>query len=372
MKKTALAVSLLVSFTLGQLCAGLQGEAQSLSHQMLKVLEIADVLEKHSLIPLTSERLFQGAQEGLVEALSDPYSSYYDPEAYQNLQSETQGVTVGLGIEIAYREQEVIILSVFQDSPAQAAGVLPMSKIEAIDGTPTQKLSWAEINQALQGPAGSKVELSLSHRGQLQKRELQRAPLNLPSLEFEQLEKDLCYFKIRSFLREKLHQDFEGALQNSNCARGMILDLQGNPGGFVNEAVEIAGLLGLDGVIVQLSSRNQEEQELTAQNQGVQLIGPIIVLINAGTASAAEVLTGALQDKNRAIVMGSPSFGKGLVQSILPLNNGGGLALTTGNYLTPRGRNLNQQGIVPDIKFQGTESEVKEKALRDLLESSSP
>lgn len=326
----------------------------SLSERFTLLLEVRELIESKALQSVSQQSLLEGATEGLLKALNDPYSAYLPPQKFSELTQEKSGQLVGLGFELAYRDQEVLIMSVLEQTPAAEADLRSGDKILAIDGKEIQELDWAGILERLQGNAGSSLSLKVLPIGSAKSRELRltRRLLNLQAVSFQALPLDLCSLRIQTFFNENLAQDVLERLAEdaASCAGGLILDLRNNPGGLLQQAVALAGQLGVSGTVVQIVSRDGQTEQVQAEAESLLPDSlPMVVLINQGTASAAEVLAAALQESGRAIVMGEPSFGKGLVQSLLPLGDGSGLSLTTHRYLTRLGNNLHQVGIHPDL-----------------------
>ncbi|HEY9841214.1 MAG TPA: S41 family peptidase [Candidatus Obscuribacterales bacterium] len=356
MKTFKLALAMLLAFTLGLNLPGVR--AANFSQGFAALLQSLQLIRTQALDSPDELALMRGATRGLVKALADPYSSYLEPDDFQALKAEESGQVVGVGLELAYRQQQVLVMSVLDQTPAEAAGLQPGDRILAIDGQSADQLSWPEILRQMQGLPGQSLNLSVQSHGHLRKLTLVRQILNLQALSFRRLTADICQLRIRTFFNENLHQQVSERLAQSlgDCSGGLILDLRNNPGGLLTEALSLAGQLGIQGTVVQIVSREGRVQTEATQSEALLLDTlPLLVLINGGTASAAEVLAAALQESGRAQLMGETSFGKGLVQSLLPLSDGSGLSLTTHRYLTLKGKNLHQAGIVPDIPAQDPE-----------------
>lgn len=327
-----------------------------MARQLAVLTQALELIRRHGLDAPDELTLMRAATQGLLDALGDPYSDYLTPAEYEALTSEKSGQLVGVGIEIAWRNEQVLIMSVFDGTPAERAGLRAGERILAINGESLDGLSWARINQLLQGERGEPVSLTRQIPGVAfpVERRLVREVLNLQAVTVQRLPGNACQLRIRTFLNENLHTQVAQVLQQEEpfCGEGWVIDLRNNPGGLLSEAVQVAGQLGIEGAIVEVVGREGRSEVLkSTQEDAISEAVPLVVLINGGTASAAEVLAAALQESGRALVMGQTSFGKGLVQSLLPLEDGSGLSLTTNRYLTRRGHSLHQRGIQPDVSL---------------------
>jgi len=364
--KTGLACAL--AFGLGALTPAVSGS--NLSQKLALWTQVLQLIQSQALNAPNEVELVRQGIRGMLASLNDPYSSYLDPESFAALNVEKGGQLVGLGLELAYREQAVYVMSVLENTPASRSALRPGDQILAIDGVSVAGLNWAEINRRLTGEAGQAVSLRYLQAGQTREERLTRQVLNLQAVRAQALPGQICYLKITTFLNENLHQQVSEQFQTlSDCGQGLVLDLQNNPGGLLTEAVKVAGLLGVEGPVVYMVSRQGQIQALRSEE--IPLLAatlPLVVLTNRGTASAAEILAAALQESGRAFVIGQTTFGKGLVQSLLPLEDGSGLSLTTARYLTRRRQDLQQNGIEPDfpvISIPG-ENQALEQAVRYL------
>lgn len=343
--------------------------SENLSQQLAVLLQAQQVIASRALQAPPADRLMEAATEGLVTALQDPYSSYLNADNYAALQAEKSGEIVGLGLELAYRQQQVFVMSVLDNTPAAQSRLRPGDRLLKINGQDLSSLSWAEVNARLSGAAGDPVQLEYLQQGQVRSERLIRQVLRLEPVRLQPLPAELCYLRITTFLNAELHQQVKSGLESlPDCSQGLILDLQNNPGGLVQEAVEVGGLLGVQGVIVQVVDRRNGVMALSTQQTAVLPPVPMVVLINQGTASAAEILAAALQESGRALLMGQTSFGKGRVQSLLALEDGAGLSLTSAHYLTRRGEDIHQRGLTPDIPVISIpgENQALEQAVRYL------
>lgn len=299
--------------------------------------------------------LLENAIRGMLEGL-DPHSAYLEPEAFQGLQDTTTGQFGGLGLEVGQEDGFIKVISPIDDTPASRAGIEPGDLIVKIDDHPVKGMSLMDAVDRMRGPAGSKITLTLVRgAGRPFDVELERAVIRVRSVRTDTLEPGYAYLRITQFQNntgDEVRRSL-ATLKEQGELKGLIMDLRNNPGGVLQSAVEVADAFLSDGLIVYTKGRlpNSELRfNATAANPGGDV--PLVVLINGGSASASEIVAGALQDRGRAVIMGTDSFGKGSVQTVLPLNNDRALKLTTALYYTPNGRSIQAQGIEPDIVVQ--------------------
>ncbi|MCY1276928.1 Carboxy-terminal processing protease CtpB [compost metagenome] len=317
--------------------------------------EVLDRIKSAYVEPVDDKTLLENAIKGMLSNL-DPHSAYLEPEDFQELQESTSGEFGGLGIEVGTEDGFVKVVSPIDDTPASKAGIQPGDLIVKIDGQPTKGISLMEAVDKMRGKAGSKIVLTLVRGGgQPFDVELTRAAIKVKSVKSQVLEKGYGYLRITQFqvntgeevgkALAKLRKENEGRLS------GLVLDLRNNPGGVLQSAVEVSDHFLKRGLIVYTKGRiANSELRFSADPADASEGVPLVVLINGGSASAAEIVAGALQDHKRGVLMGTDSFGKGSVQTVLPLNNDRALKLTTALYYTPNGRSIQAQGIVPDIE----------------------
>lgn len=341
--------------------------------------EVMDRIKSAYVEPVTDKTLLENAIKGMLSNL-DPHSAYLEPEAFRDLQESTSGEFGGLGIELGTEDGFLKVVSPIDDTPASAAGIQPGDLIVKIDGQPTKGLSLMEAVEKMRGKAGSDIELTLVREGGKPfDVELTRAVIKVRSVKSQLLDDGYGYVRITQFqvnsgeevgkALAKLRKD------NGKKLRGLVLDLRNNPGGVLQAAVEVTDHFLKKGLIVYTEGRiANSELRFNADPADASEGVPLVVLINGGSASASEIVAGALQDHKRGVLMGTDSFGKGSVQTVLPLNNDRALKLTTALYFTPNGRSIQAQGIVPDIEVarakltreQGDET-IKEADLQGHL-----
>ena len=310
--------------------------------------------------PVSDLTLAKAAISGMAASL-DPHSSYLDKAAYDELKVETHGEYGGLGLEVSDRNGIVTVISPIDDTPAATAGLRPGDVISKIDGETASDFTLGELVTRLRGTVGSKVVLTVQRAGQAPfDVSLTRADITVKSVKSQLVGNDVGYVRIASFIDSTdhdLHAAVEGLERQAAAKRpdnkliGLVLDLRNDPGGLVDQAVAVAGDFLEKGEIVSLRGRNPDDVRRYEAKAGDLAHGvPLVVLINAGSASASEIVAGALQDDRRAVLLGTRSFGKGSVQTIIPLGDDGALRLTTARYYTPSGRSIQGEGITPDIE----------------------
>ena len=318
--------------------------------------EVMDRIKAAYVEPVSDKTLLENAIKGMLSNL-DPHSAYLEPEAFAELQESTSGEFGGLGIEVGMEDGFVKVVSPIDDTPASKAGIQPGDLIVKIDGQPTKGLSMMEAVDKMRGKAGSTIELTLVRDGGRPfDLTLTRAVIKVRSVKSQMLEDGYGYLRISQFqvntgeevgkALTKLRKD-----NGNKKLRGLVMDLRNNPGGVLQAAVEVTDHFLKKGLIVYTEGRlANSELRFNADPADASEGVPLVVLINGGSASASEIVAGALQDHKRAVLMGTDSFGKGSVQTVLPLNNDRALKLTTALYFTPNGRSIQAQGIVPDIE----------------------
>jgi carboxyl-terminal processing protease len=330
--------------------------------------EVLRQIEKSYVEPEDPQKLIYGAIKGMVQSL-DPHSSFLTKEEHQELLIETKGTFSGVGIEITVRDSFLTVVSPIEGTPAYKAGIQAGDKIIKIDGKVTADMTLPEAVKSIRGEKGTKVNLTVMREGVDKPLEftLTRDLIPIKSVRSYLLTPEMAYVRITNF-QSKTALDLSAALgkvENGRELHGLILDLRNNPGGLLSQAIEVSDLFISSGVIVSTKGRDSSQDlYATAHKEKVERNYPMIVLVNGGSASAAEIVAGALQDNKRAIIMGTKTFGKGSVQTIIPLSDGSGLRLTTAMYYTPSGRSIQASGISPDIelKFIPPAEEKKEGA----------
>ena len=331
----------------------------------------ADYVEKPD-----DSKLIESAINGMVSGL-DPHSSYMDPKSFRDMQVETSGEFGGLGIEVLMENGLIKVVAPIDDTPAAKAGILANDLITKLDDDQVQGMTLNEAVEKMRGPVNTTVKLTIMRKGQDKPLELSltREVIRVRSVRSRVEGNDVGYIRMSQFTEQttdglkKAFSDI-AAKVGSDKLKGYILDLRNNPGGLLDQAISVSSAFIQRGEIVSTRGRSSEEdQRFTAQGGDLTKGKPLIVLINGGSASASEIVAGALQDQKRATVLGTRSFGKGSVQTIIPLgSDNGALRLTTARYFTPSGRSIQAKGIVPDIEvMQDVPDDIKAKTDTSIM-----
>ncbi len=316
--------------------------------------DVLDIVQENYVHEVEDEELVEGAISGMLKTL-DPHSSYLNPDAYKELQVETKGSFGGIGIEITIRDGMLTVVSPLEGTPADDLGIQAGDRILRVDGEPTKEMTLMEAVKKMRGPKGTKVVLTIMREGFVKPKEfvVTRATVSIKSVRAKALETGYGYLRLSQFQSTTL-RDLRQALtkmeQENQPMKGLILDLRNNPGGLLDQAVKVSDEFLNEGLIVYTGGRlKSQDMRFEAHGNNKSHPYPIVVLVNEGSASAAEIVAGALQDHKRAVVLGVKTFGKGSVQTVMPLRNGAALRLTTAVYYTPSGRSIQAKGIEPDI-----------------------
>jgi carboxyl-terminal processing protease len=345
--------------------------------------QVLDMVQKNYVDPVEQKTLIQGAINGMMKSL-DPHSSFMTTEMYKELEVETRGSFGGIGIEITILKDVLTVVSPIEDTPAFQAGIKAGDQIIKIDGKSTKDINIMEAVNRLRGPKDTKVTLTIM-RETLDKPTdivITRSIIKIRSIKTRMFDDRIGYIRIAAF-QEKTVDDLRKALRDldgpTHSLKGLILDMRNNPGGLLTQAVEIADVFLKSGVIVSTRGKAKSlDHQFSARDNGDEPTYPIVILVNEGTASAAEIVSGALQDNRRAIIVGTQTFGKGSVQTVIPLEDGSALKLTTAKYYTPNGRSIQAEGVAPDIVIryqrsveekEGEAGRVREKDLKGHIRS---
>lgn len=349
-------------------------EADELPLEEIQTLaEVFERIKRAYVEEVDDSTLLRNAMRGMLSEL-DPHSTYLDEEEFKSLRESTQGEFGGIGIEVGMENGQLTVITPIDDTPASEAGLMSRDIIIGIDGSPTESLSLQEAVNLMRGEPGTQLTISILRSGEDSPREftLTREVIRTESVKHELLEPGYGYLRISQFQARTAAQAHE-ALQNmadeTEELKGLVLDLRNNPGGVLQSAVDVADLFLDEGLVVYTEGRLSDAQmEFSATPDTPAADIPLVVLINGGSASAAEIVAGAIQDQRRGVIMGTDSFGKGSVQQIMPLGNGEGLKLTTALYYTPNGRSIQAQGIEPDVEVVRGRLEVADSR-RQLREA---
>lgn len=318
--------------------------------------EIFGRIKNNYVEPVEDKELLQNAIRGMLAGL-DPHSSYLDLKDFKELREGTSGEFGGLGIEVTMEDGFVKVVSPIDDTPAALGGVLAGDLIIRLDDTPVKGMSLGDAVDIMRGEPGSKLLLTIIREGANKplKIELTRAVIKVKSVKQKMLETGYGYIRISTFA-ERTGSSLKEAIsalkvENDGDLKGLVLDLRNNPGGLLDAAVEVSDTFITKGLIVYTEGRIKDSsQKFTAKPDDFLKGAPLVVLVNGGSASASEIVAGALQDHKRAIILGTKTFGKGSVQTVMPLTNDTAVKMTTARYFTPSGRSIQAEGIVPDIK----------------------
>ncbi len=320
--------------------------------------EVVDAIEDHFYKPVDEDRFEDASLKGIVESLRDPFSSYVTPKEYEEFSDSLNGEFEGVGMNVEEDRRGLKVLQVFDGAPAERGGIENGDFIIAVNGRSLAGVNSEVATSRIKGPSGTSVELRVFSPGDDGPRsvKLKRERIDVPVARGRTVERDgrkLGVVELYGFT-----PGAHGALRREirkvmgNGAEGIVLDLRGNPGGRLTEAVLVSSIFIEDGEIVSVRGRHRDERTHEAEGDAIDEDIPVVVLVNGGSASASEIVTGALRDRDRATVVGTRTFGKGLVQELLPLSNGGVLDITVANYYLPNGETISTKGIKPEVRAE--------------------
>ncbi len=315
--------------------------------------QILHKVESHYVHEVSRDELINGAIKGMLQTL-DPHSAYLLPEDFQEMQISTSGEFGGIGIEISVKNSRLTVVAPIEDTPAYRAGIKAGDIILGINGESTQDITIMDAVKKIRGPKGTSVKLTILHPTETRATTIaiKRDTIPIRGAKSEVLEEGYLYLRLIRF-NENTSREMQTAIRNykkKHQLKGIVLDMRNNPGGLLDQAVSVADTFLSGGNIVYLQGRGEKaRKDFDSKNQSTDIKVPMVVLINAGSASASEIVAGALQDHKRAVLLGEATFGKATVQSIIPMADGSGIKLTTAMYYTPGGRSIQAEGIVPDI-----------------------
>jgi len=335
--------------------AEISQEERIATYKQLEIFSnVLSILQENYVEEINTKEVLNGAIGGLLFSL-DPHSSYLSPEDFTELQEDTRGVFSGIGIEVTIQDDLLTIVSPIADTPADRAGLKAKDVILVINGEKTKNMGPYEAIKRLRGEIGSEVTISIHREGwnELKEFTLKRDIIPMQSVKGDFLSPGFAYMRITNF-QGNTSGDFKvklNELQKEHALKGLILDLRNNPGGLLHQAVTISDIFLSSGKIVSTRGRREEQNNtFTAHNNNQDIATPLVVLVNEGSASASEIVAGAIQDHQRGIIVGSRTFGKGSVQTIIPLPDGAGLRMTTARYYTPDDKSIQAVGIIPDVE----------------------
>lgn len=332
--------------------------------------QVLDMVESYYVKPISRKDLIDNSIKGMIQEL-DPHSAYLSPEEYKEMQVDTAGKFSGIGIEISLEQGRLSVVSPIEDTPAYKAGLQPGDLILEIDGQSTQDMTLLDAVKLIRGEKGTTVKLLILHRDSNKPEEVAivRGTIPITSVKTQSLDDGYLYLRLTKFHESttKNMRDEIAQYQKQHPLKGIVLDLRNNPGGLLGQAVSVTDTFVEDGTIVYIQGKDEaNRKDFFASRNSDEIKVPLVVLINAGSASASEIVAGALQDHKRALIVGERSFGKGSVQTIIPMADGSGIKLTTALYYTPSGRSIQAMGIEPDLKIAFlAPSKDEDKAMRE-------
>lgn len=332
--------------------------------------KVLHFVEQNYVDPVENRQLMQGAIKGMLETL-DPHSNFLPADVFRDMKIETSGKFGGIGIEIGMKENVLTVVTPIEDTPAWKAGIKPNDRIVKINNESTKGMTLVEAVAKMRGKGGSLVTLSIFRDGLRGVREftVKRELIKIQSVKSELLEQGFGFVRLTNF-NESAARDIRSAIEamekkNGAPLKGLILDLRYNPGGLLEQAVDVSSLFMDEGVVVSTIGREKDQKELKYARKGMARKDlPLAVLVNGSSASAAEIVAGALQDNNRALILGQTTFGKGSVQTVLDLGQEMGLKLTIARYFTPSGRSIQEKGVQPDVVLDDLDAKVLAEARR--------
>jgi len=351
---TISALLLLLTLSLGGGVASKSNDSAATYENLRVFTEVLSIIQSQYVDEVPPKDIIYNAIKGTLRGL-DPHSSFLDPEMYREMQVETSGSFGGLGIEITLKDDVLTVVAPIEGTPAYRAGILSGDRIIKIEGLTTKDMQLADAVKRMRGKPGSKVTISIIREGWTEPKDfpITREQIRVQSVKTQQIEPGLEYIRLRQF-QEQTAGDLETSLDKfskDGKITGLILDLRNNPGGLLTSSVEVTEKFIDSGRLVVYTEGRVRNQNMRFQANAKKAYTdfPMVVLVNQGSASASEIVAGALQDWGRAVVLGTQTFGKGSVQTIIPLSDGSGLRLTTAKYFTPKGRSIHGKGLTPDI-----------------------
>lgn len=342
--------------------------SQEVEEAFAPMWQVYNLIQRDYIDSVDVELLVDGATKGMVDALGDQFSGYMDPQTYSLLNDDLEGEIEGIGVVIRTDEEngEIQVVGLLEGAPAQAAGILPGDIFSAVNGNPVAGMSQLDLASQVRGPEGTEVVITVLRGDELIDFTIVRARIVIPNVESEVLEGDIGYIKLNQF-NATSREDIDAALEaiDVNSLNGLVFDMRDNPGGLLTSAIDVASAFIEEGTILTERFSDEDETVFNATGDYAGIEVPIVVLVNEGSASASELVAGALQDSGTATILGETTFGKGTVQTWHNLVNGGGVRLTIARWLTPSGRWIHENGIDPDIVVEWTPA-TQEDLLDDI------
>jgi carboxyl-terminal processing protease len=349
-------------------------ENKSRFEQLELFNKVLHLVETQYYREVSTEKLIEGALKGMMETL-DPHSAFLNKDFFEKMQNDTQGEFGGLGLEVTQKEGVIYIVTPIDDTPAFRAGVKPRDRVVEINHEPIVGMTLEQAIEKMKGKVGEKIHMGVIREGAegIKHFNMVREMIKVKPVKHELLEDRFAYIRLTQF-QKRSTESLESALKEmkdkaskSGGLTGIILDLRSNPGGLLDQAVDISSMFLKEGVVVSTEARDPQNKDIRyVKKSGYKdLTTPLVVLVNGASASASEIVAGALQDYQRAVIMGSTSFGKGSVQTVAQLDKHTGVKLTIAQYMTPKNRKIQAQGIVPDVMLEEIDQKAFEKDLRE-------
>lgn len=347
---------------------------------MLHLMELKEVVQKDFYTDIDDKELIVGMKKGLFQGLNDPYSEFYTKEEMDELKEQTTGELIGIGVIVGIKDDNIVVISPIKDSPAMKVGVKSGDIIAKVNGKEYKSNELSEAIKEIKVPLSEKqtsflgkvdygkVKILVLREGKEKEFEIEREEISLQTVEYRQLENKIGYIAISQFA-DGTAKDFISELETSkkNHDQALIIDLRNNPGGLLNEVQEVANHIMGEATIVYTQDRKGKKEYIKSK-EGGQLDVPLVVLVNEGSASASEVLSGAVRDNEIGTLVGQKTFGKALVQTVRQLSDGSGFKLTVQQYFTPKGENINHKGIVPDVEVKLDEKQLLDNKVDTQLQ----
>lgn len=353
---------------IGTLLVGRVVAQGSLEKELDTYLQVLDVLKNEYVQKdLDDQKLVYGSIRGMLSTLDDPYTRFMEPKAYKEMQIRMSGSYSGIGIYIGIKNDQLMVISPIDGTPADRAKLRASDKIITIEDKSTKNMALEEAVSIIRGPQGSNVKLGILRRGWKEPKDIniKRAKITIKSLNAKTVDSDIAYIKLNTFENVSAATDFEKSLRSFSNVKGLIIDLRGNGGGLLQNAVDIGSMFIDNGMIVQTIDRDGRREQLDSSGRVIWR-KPTVVLINESSASASEILAGAMRDNKVATLVGAHSFGKASVQNVKRLSDGSALLLTIAKYLTPNGEDIMKKGIKPDVEVNLPSEEAEVKAEAEL------
>ncbi len=337
--------------------------------------DVIDLVKKNYVDATQDRELVYAAIKGVLESL-DPHSSFLTPDMYKEMQTETKGEFGGIGIEITIKDGFPTVITAIEDTPAFKAGLKSNDQILRIESKPTKGMGLVDVVKLIRGQKGKPVALTIMREGFTAPKDYQvvRDTIVVKSVKYRMLDDENGYIRITQF-QEKTGKDLDAAIkelrksEKGKALKGIVLDLRNDPGGLLDQAVDVSDKFMSDGLITYIEGRKADQKaKYFAKKKDDDFMGPLVVLVNEGSASGSEIVAGALQDSKRAVIVGTKTFGKGSVQTIIPLADGSAVRLTTARYYTPKGRSIQAEGIAPDIVVEGDMARKRDRVITPIKE----